>query len=72
MKWISINEFSPELGKWVLVRSCSDYNEKIFHVGKQEVRGNLFEVGNNPLDYYGSYVVVVTHWMPLPESPNDS
>lgn len=70
MEWISVKDKLPKKNEWVLVYVEDEYNEKKFHVGFWE--GGSFEIGHQPLDYYGSrYCGSVTHWMPLPEQPKD-
>ena len=70
-EWISVKERFPPKNEWVLCICQSDYNEKIYHVGRQKISGNCVEIGHNPQDYYGSRVMPITHWMKLPDKPNE-
>lgn len=70
-EWIKTSDRLPPTQEWVLVTCEGDYNEKKVHVGRIEIKGNIFEVGHNPLDYYGTRAMYATHWMECPKLPED-
>lgn len=70
-EWISVKDRLPPLNEWILVFCDSSYSEKKIHVGKMEIDGNTCEIGYNPKDYYGNWIAIFSHWMPLPEAPKE-
>lgn len=62
MEWISVKDRVPPLGR-VLARFCIDNNTRVEIVSYTE---HGFEFYNVPID------AIVTHWMPLPEYPNEN
>jgi hypothetical protein len=60
MKWVSVEDKLPETGQKVL--TC-DSSKRVFYCVKME---NNFKVHYTVWDHSG-----VTHWMPLPEPPED-
>ena len=72
MKWIHIEERLPENGKDVLVLVKKEKKKlkpakKYIRVGKRLSERNIWIVG----DGFGYNLGKVTHWMPLPELPED-
>ncbi|MCK9460616.1 MAG: DUF551 domain-containing protein [Proteobacteria bacterium] len=60
-KWISVNDKMPEEGTYVL--TC-DYKNKESVLTARYKEGQF---------YIFSFIVdIVTHWMPLPEVPNEN
>jgi len=61
MEWISVSDRLPEVGNWCL--AFSDNQPEILFIDSHE-----------PVIWiqHGDWLDKVTHWMPLPEPPNES
>ena len=68
MKWIPVSERLPALKKY----DTSFISKKFVHLytedGQQDI-GALFVMDSGEIKHGG---ILVTHWMPLPEPPEDS
>lgn len=64
MKWIKIENKLPDFGKTVLMYSEDYLNGEVF-------RGYVHPRGGRIFSTNGVQVFGVTHFMPLPESPNE-
>jgi len=65
MEWISINERFPDIRQWVLV----SYG-KIKTVSEAYLTATGFWYTRNGYIVPDNKEMKVTHWMPLPEPPN--
>jgi len=66
-KWISVKDRLPKYKKMVIL-FCPGYS------GRPILEGSLYDTnenGNNWVDGVGFARSGVTHWMPLPEPPQD-
>lgn len=75
MNWISVKDKLPEFDTWVLVYSKDEHNgyNHIKNIeGKDYKIAYYYEVKFNE-PYYTSWTCFgnVTHWMSLPEKPNE-
>jgi hypothetical protein len=66
-EWISVNDSLPEFDVDVQVY-CTDTKEQMVGFISEKLPHGLFQFA----EYRGTKVVCEpTHWMPLPEPPND-
>lgn len=66
MEWINVNNKTPDLNVNVLFVNINEYT------GITEVRsGSMNKYGWSSCDAYEDEIFNVTHWMPLPEFPNE-
>ena len=71
--WISVKDRLPEVGEFVLVAHKVDYG---FGIGNTLVDTALFQPDGFSGGGYGNFLdgpcsTEVTHWMPLPEPPEE-
>lgn len=60
-QWISVEDKWPQNGEWILVY-LSDGNM---------ICGSYYDAMGFALDYYYEDMGQITHWMPLPEPPEE-
>lgn len=73
MKWININDKKPIVGEWVLILftgKLTDPDYKILGGGIAQAR-LISEKGDWMLPYWIEDDAKITHWMELPEWPED-
>ena len=66
MEWISVKDKLPEIEEYVIAYSPT-FEDSIF--AKLEYENNLSQNTNWTCNGWAS--IYVTHWMPLPNSPNN-
>lgn len=72
MKWISVEDELPDLGKFVLV--CSANHQTVFTATLEHSQNPYFEDNEEGYFWEGRNLTSlaladISHWMPLPEPP---
>lgn len=74
-KWINIHDEQPPLGDWVLALCKAPGSHKNLGRGIYTVRriaeGDAYDPVKWLLPYYMHESAILTHWMPMPEMPDD-
>ena len=69
MKWISVEDRLPDIGVPVWCYCFEDYEQRGYYEKTTEYSDGPAHLFKNDYDYNG--YLSVTHWMPLPEPPED-
>lgn len=68
-EWVSIKDRLPEFGRFVVIRIDPSPSYPSYYIACiRDSSIDAFYDGNSPYDYYNDYI---THWMYLPEPPEE-